>query len=295
MSPLTVGLIPNLGKDNALTVCLELMNWLEERGEKVLLTMEAADAVGRAELAVDDEEMARASRMIAVLGGDGTLLSVARRWPFWGVPVLGINLGNLGFLTEIECADLYAGMERVLQGDYLVQERMMLRAIVRRGQRTVNELYGLNDVVITKGAFSRLLHLEVYIEKQYYDTLPADGVVIATPTGSTAYSLSAGGPIVDPNTNVMLLTPICAHSLQSRPMVISPESKLGIVVHAQHDDIVLTMDGQEAFRLNPEDQIIVSRAPMVARLVKLPPRSFYDVLRNKFSGRKSLHRGLEGE
>ncbi len=292
---MAIGLIPNLGKETALTVCHELMGWLEGRGEQVLLTREAAVAVGRAELAVEDEEMARASRLIAVLGGDGTLLSVARRWPFWGVPVLGINLGHLGFLTEIECNDLYVGMERVLDGDYFVQERMMLRAIVRRGQRTVNELYGLNDVVITKGAFSRMLHLDVHIEQQYFDTIPCDGVVIATPTGSTAYSLSAGGPIVDPNINVMLLTPICAHSLQSRPMVISPENKLGIVVHAQHEDIVLTMDGQEAFKLNPEDRIVISRAPMVARLVKLPPRSFFEVLRRKFSGRKSPFRGQEVE
>jgi NAD+ kinase len=291
---LVIGLIPNLQKPGVVTVCSELLAWLHGRGIGVLLSKQGALCLKRTDIGALDEEMAQRCDLIAVLGGDGTLLSVIRRWPFWGVPVLGINLGNLGFLTEIELPDLYSGMERVLSGDYFVQERMMLRALVQRGERVVDELYALNDVVVTKGAFSRMLHLELFIEHQFVDLLPADGVIVATPTGSTAYSLSAGGPIVDPSINALLLTPICAHSLHSRPMVIAPENRLMVKVHAQHDDIVLTMDGQETSRLLPEDQVTIARASMTARLVKLPPRSFYDVVRRKFSGRKSPSSEQEG-
>lgn len=291
---MVIGLIPNLQKQGAMTVCSELLSWLEKREVSVLLSTQSASCLKRIDLGAEDEDMAQRCDLIAVLGGDGTLLSVVRCWPFWGVPVLGINLGNLGFLTEIELDDLYPGMERVLAGDYFVQERMMLKAQVNRSDRVVNELYALNDVVVTKGAFSRMLHLELFIEHQFVDLLPADGVVIATPTGSTAYSLSAGGPIVDPNISALLLTPICAHSLHSRPMVIAPENRVIVKVHAQHDDIVLTMDGQETFRLLPEDQVVIGRASMVARLVKLPPRSFYDVVRRKFSGCNSPSREQEG-
>lgn len=283
---MVIGLIPNLQKQGATIVCSQLLAWLEGRGVEVLLRTQGALSLNRVELGADDEELAKRCDLIAVLGGDGTLLSVVRCWPFWGVPVLGINLGNLGFLTEIELPDLYQDMERVLSGDYFVQERMMLRAQVHRNGRVINELYALNDVVVTKGAFSRMLHLELFIEQQFVDLLPADGVVVATPTGSTAYSLSAGGPIVDPSISALLLTPICAHSLHSRPMVIAPENRVIVKVHAQHDDIVLTMDGQETSRLLPDDEVVIGRASMVARLVKLPPRSFYDVVRRKFSGRK---------
>ncbi len=292
---MVIGLVPNEQKPGVISVTEELLTWLEERDVAILLPAQTAMRLNRPQLAARDDELAQNCDLIAVLGGDGTLLNLVRRWPFWGVPVLGINLGHLGFLTEIELPDLYSGMERVLSGDYFVQERMMLRAQVYRQQRVVNELYALNDVVVTKGAFSRMLHLEIYIEEQFVDVLPADGVVVATPTGSTAYSLSAGGPIVDPNINALVLTPICAHSLHSRPMVVAPENRLIIEVNAQHDDIVLTMDGQEVFRLLPNDQVQIERASTVSRLVKLPPRSFYEVVRRKFSTRSPLQCRQEGE
>ena len=291
---MVIGLIPHLHKPNALLACQDLTQWLEDKGVQVLLCEGAAACLERLELAASDETMAQQCELVAVFGGDGTLLSVVRRWPFWGKPVLGINFGNLGFLTEIELDFLYSDMERILQGDYYVQERMMLRARVERDERIVNELYALNDVVVGRGTFSRMLQLDVHIETQYIDTLPADGIIVATPTGSTAYSLSAGGPIVDPNISVLLLTPICAHSLHSRPMVISAENRVIVQVHAQHNDILLTMDGQQTFRLRPEDRVIIDRAPMMARFVKLPDRSFYDVLRRKFGGHAPLYRDQEG-
>ncbi|MGI6343869.1 MAG: NAD(+)/NADH kinase [Bacillota bacterium] len=276
-----IGVIPNLSKPDALPVCQDVISWLRLRNCDVLLSQTAADRLGYEGLGADDEQLAEACDLIIVLGGDGTLLSVVRRWPFWGVPVLGINLGNLGFLTELELPELHSGLERVLRGDYSVQERLMLRAQVKRGSRIVSEMYALNDVVVTRGSLSRLLRLDVMIDGEYLDRLPADGVIVSTPTGSTAYSLSAGGPIVDPRTSVLLVTPICAHTLHSRPLVVSPESTISIVVAAPHEDVLLSMDGQESFRLSPDDQVIVGRSPTVARFIRLRTRSFYEVLRKK--------------
>lgn len=287
---MAVGLIPNLQKPLAVAACRELVSWLELKGIRVCLTTEVAAYLQRTEFAVDDVTMAETCKLIVVLGGDGTLLSVVRRQALRGLPILGINLGKLGFLTEIELENMHAGMERVLRGDYSVQERMMLQVRVLRKGQVVNDLHALNEVVVSKGAFSRMLELSIAIDGQYIDPLPADGCIVATPTGSTAYSLSAGGPIVDPDISVLLLTPICPHSLHSRPMVISPHSKLSITVNAQHDDILLTIDGQESFPLQLEDQVVVSRAHDVARLVRLSTHGFYDVLRQKLGGIPSRYR-----
>lgn len=290
---MSVGLIPHLQKPQAIAACRNLVHWLESQGVKPCVSQEVGACLLRPDLAVDEPTMAKA-KLLVVLGGDGTLLSVVRRHGAWGLPILGINLGKLGFLTEIELEDMFTGMERVLRGDYSVQERMLLRVrVIRKGQ-LVTDLHALNEVVVSKGAFSRMLELSIDIDGQCLDPLPADGVIVATPTGSTAYSLSAGGPIVDPDISVLLLTPICPHSLQSRPMVISPASTLQITVHAQHEDILLTIDGQESFALELEDQVIVSRASEVARLVKVSNRGFYDVLRQKLGGTPSRYREGEG-
>ncbi|MBT9152869.1 MAG: NAD kinase [Firmicutes bacterium] len=216
-----------------------------------------------------------------MLGGDGTLLSVARTWPFWGMPLLGVNLGNLGFLTEVEEVDVLAALAVLRRGEYVLQERMMLRVLVNRDGRQVYESVVLNDCVVTKGAFARMIRLEVHIGNNFFKTFPADGVIISTPTGSTAYSLSAGGPIVDPTMRLMLLTPICPHMLQARPLVVSPQDRIAVKVHSIHEDVVLTLDGQEGVRVYPKDEVVVECSDIVTRLVKIVPRSFYDVLRYK--------------
>ncbi len=279
-----IGLIPHLHKPMALSACRDLAIWLEARNIKPRLTHEAAVLLGREDLATTKEQMAQECRFIIVFGGDGTLLSVIRSKPLWGVPVLGINLGKLGFLTEIELKDLFTGVDRVLQGELSIQERMMLQAKILQDGNLRKKLVALNDVVVSKGSFSRMLRLDISVDKVALDTLPCDGVIIATPTGSTAYSLSAGGPIVDPNVSAILVTPICAHSLHTRPMVIAPESKIEISVRTECDDIRLTIDGQASCKLSPLDTVVVDRAPIVARFLKLPSCNFYDVLRQKLGG-----------
>jgi NAD+ kinase len=289
---MSIGLIPHLQKPQALTACHELADWLELRGIRPCCSRAVGARINRPDLAVDEAEMVKA-QLLVVLGGDGTLLSVVRRYAAWELPILGVNLGKLGFLTEIELQDMFSGMEEVLRGDYEVQERMLLRVGVKRRERLIKDLRALNEVVICKGAFSRMLELNIVVDGQHLDPLPADGVIVATPTGSTAYSLSAGGPIVDPDIGVLLLTPICPHSLHARPMVVSPTSMVHIRVQAQHDDVILTIDGQETFPIELEDQIVVSQANEVARFVKVSHHGFYDVLRQKLGGTPSRYR--EGE
>ncbi len=280
---MTLGIIANLEKDNTVAVTQQMIAELTALRQDVMLPMSLASRIERQELGCLEQELAEACSAIVVLGGDGTLLSVARRWPFWGVPLMGVNLGHLGFLTEVEERGVTEALRMIVRGEFRLQERMMLKATVIRGNTALQEAFALNDCVVTKGAFARMIRLEIHIGKSYLETFPADGVIVATPTGSTAYSLSAGGPIADPAMQLMLLTPICAHMLQARPTVISPREKVRIRLHSVHDDIVLTLDGQEGVRLLPNDEVIIERADIVTRLIKVASRSFYDVLRHKLT------------
>lgn len=283
-----LGIIANLDKPATVEVTRDILNYLSELGVEAMLPVNLATQIERTELGFTEQEIAQESSAIIVLGGDGTLLSVARRWPFWGVPMLGVNLGHLGFLTEVEEKGTKEAVQMIINNEFRLQERMMLRATVHRKGMQVTEAFALNDCVVTKGAFARMIRLEVHIGKSYLETFPADGVIIATPTGSTAYSLSAGGPIVDPSMQLMLLTPICPHMLQARPVVISAREKIRIKLHSVHEDMVLTLDGQEGVRLYPDDEVLIEKADIVTRLIKIAPRSFYDVLRHKMSEKTPL-------
>ena len=278
-----LGIIANLEKPVTIDVTRHILSYLSELGADAMLPINLATQIERPELGFTEQEIAQDSSAIIVLGGDGTLLSVARRWPFWGVPMLGVNLGHLGFLTEVEEDGTKEAVEMIVKSEFRLQERMMLKATVHRKGMRVSEAFALNDCVVTKGAFARMIRLEVHIGKSYLETFPADGVIIATPTGSTGYSLSAGGPIVDPSMQLMLLTPICPHMLQARPVVISAREKIRVKLHSVHEDMVLTLDGQEGIRLYPGDEVLIEKADIVTRLIKISSRSFYDVLRRKMS------------
>jgi len=278
---MAIGIVGNLDKPLTAGVTRIIVAEFADGVGELMLPECLADHIGLPQLGFTDEALSKRCSALIVLGGDGTLLSFARSWPFWGMPLLGVNLGNLGFLTEVEEADVVRAVAVVRSGAYTIQERMMLRVVVNRDSRQVYESFVLNDCVVTKGAFARMIRLEVHIGNNFFKTFPADGVIISTPTGSTAYSLSAGGPIVDPSLRLMLLTPICPHMLQARPLVVSPHDRISVRVHSVHEDVVLTLDGQEGVRLYPKDEVVIESADIVTRLVKVVSRSFYDVLRYK--------------
>ncbi|GLI19120.1 NAD kinase [Tepidanaerobacter syntrophicus] len=279
----TLGLYPNVNKKNLTKLVSGLINWLESRGYSVVLPKDIADVLSISEHSIETEDFFQRIDIAVTLGGDGTLLNVARHVAPYKIPILGINLGHVGFLTEIELADLYTDLERFSKNSYTIDYRMMLETQVVRDGEVLEKFLALNDAVVTKGPFARLIRLKTYANEEYIDTYPADGLIIATPTGSTAYSLSAGGPIIHPNMNLLLLTPICPHTLRSRSIVVSENDVIKVKLLADHPEIMLTVDGQQGYKLLPGDQIIIKKSNFLTRLIRLKERSFYDVLRKKLS------------
>ncbi|MGE5584285.1 MAG: NAD(+)/NADH kinase [Bacillota bacterium] len=279
-----IGLITHLGKHAAVDAAKELLRFLQTRGVEVLLDPESAREFDRPGMSFGEIAIGEKIDLAVVLGGDGALLNAARRLAGSEVPILGVNVGHLGFLTEVELPDIYEAIDRVLAGRYAVEGRMMLRAQVTRAARgIVGEFVGLNDVVVTKGAFARMIRLKTYIGPNFIGTYPADGAIVASPTGSTGYSLSAGGPIVDPVIDTLIVTFICPHTLAARSFVASKSDTVRIVVSAPSEEVMLTVDGQVGFRLENRDEVLVEAATTRTRLVKLGRRSFYEVLRTRLA------------
>jgi NAD+ kinase len=215
-----------------------------------------------------------------VLGGDGTLLSVARRTGA-GVPILGVNMGELGFLTEVAEAEAMHMLRRVLAGDFEIDRRMTLAATLERGGRARQRFRALNDVVVSNGALARIVRCAVSVDGLPFTSYRADGLIVATPTGSTAYSLSVGGPIVEPTVEVLLVSPISPHTLSNRPVVLRPQAVVRIEIEAGQQDAILTVDGQEGTPLAGGDVVVVRRGREPVSLVRSPDRTHYDVLRSK--------------
>lgn len=278
---LTIGLFPNTKKQGVSTVLDWLIHYLQEKNVQVLMPEDAAGIMNHAELGCSRERLGEELAIALTLGGDGTLLSTAREVAPHGVAVCGINMGQLGFLTEIELSELAPSMERIIRGDYYLEERPMLEAVIDRPEGPIVAASALNDVVIAKGGFSRMIRLKLFIDDHLTANYPADGLIVATSTGSTGYSLSAGGPIVSPNLNVTIITPICPHSLNTRSLIVSDKEEIRIETLATHEDIVLTIDGQTLYNLKSGDKILVKRSPFRARFVKFSGSSFYESLRTK--------------
>jgi len=276
-----IGIILNLEKPEAETITKNIIRWLEQHGKKVIVAGTGSFDAGLCYSVCDEEALAGKAECIIVLGGDGTLLNTARNISVKGIPLFGVNLGQLGFLTEIELPDLTPALDKLISGNYLVEERMMIQATVVRQGKEISKFYGLNDAVITKGAFARIIRLKTFVNDEYVDIFPADGLIVSTPTGSTAYSLSAGGPLVAPDLELMIVTPICPHTLYSRPMVIDKNSIVRVELQDTQAEVMLTMDGQSGLRLEPFDDVIIQRAPFNAKFMKLNQRGFYEILRTK--------------
>jgi len=281
-----VGLLAKRGLTQASAVINELAGWLEQRGLTAVFERDTARLAempaSRATVSPDD--LPQACDLIVALGGDGTLIGVAGQIARAGsdVPILGVNFGSLGFLTEITLPELYDALEATLDGRAVIEERAMLAARTLRDDGPFAEHIVLNDIVITKAALSRIIEMTVVVGDAAVTRVRADGLIIASPTGSTAYNLAAGGPIVHPAVDAMVLTPIAPHTLTNRPVVIAGASEVHVrPIMDDHDEVFVTFDGQSGFPLRRGDLVSVKRAPKPVRIVKSASRTYFDVLREK--------------
>jgi NAD+ kinase len=275
-----IGIYAKHNNPKAVAVAKELKLWLGVRGVEVLLESELAADMGEP-AGVDGEQLPNLVECIVVLGGDGTLISVARKIGALDVPILGVNLGSLGFLTEITLDDLYDELECVLVGNYAVSSRIMLQAAIIRDGAQIAEYQVLNDVVINKGALARIVDMEVWIDDHYLTTFKADGLIVSTPTGSTAYNLAAGGPIIYPGLRCLVITPICAHTLTNRPIIVSDEAVMRITMRMNDERVFMTADGQVGMALQAQDIIEIRIANMCTKLIKSASKEYFEVLRTK--------------
>lgn len=256
-----------------------LVSWLEERDVEVEVDEACAEATGRA--AVPRDDIAARADLLIVLGGDGTLLSVARASGTRRVPILGVNLGTLGFLTEVNVDELFPALAYVFEGKAEVESRMRLQVLATRGDEEIGRFQALNDAVITKSALSRMIDLETSANGVPVTTYHTDGLIVSTPTGSTAYSLSAGGPVLLPGIGAFVLNPICPHSLSHRPVVLPDTTAVDIVVHTSGGEVALTVDGQEWIELADGDRVRVARSPHSVDIVTSPFSDRYQIMRTK--------------
>jgi len=254
----------------------EVVGYLEGRGVECVLEEAAAEKLGRKEGA-PREKVPDKVNLVVVLGGDGTLLSIAHLAARKGVPVMGINMGALGFLTEVPLAETRLTLEAYLAGDEKIVNRRRMLEAVHKGKT----YHCLNDVVINKGAMARMIQCEVWIDGKKIATTRSDGLILSTPTGSTAYSLSAGGPVLYPNIPAFILTPICPHTLSFRPMVISHESLIKIRLLTGEEEVYLTIDGQRGARLHRGEEVEIRSSPYKLQLISSPKRNFFDLLKEK--------------
>jgi len=278
----TIGIMANATKDAAFNVARVADAFLRSRGVDVLLQHHVADEFGTPERGLGDDDVTNADAVL-VLGGDGTILATARECAPKGTPMLPVHLGRFGFLTEVAPDGLELALSTLLDGHYTIEERMMLWGEARSSAAVEQStVYALNDIVVSNGPLSRVLHLRMMVNDKYVTTYAADGLILSTPTGSTAYSLSAGGPLVYPNLQVLLVTPICPHTLTSRALIIPADDTVTIIVERDPDDIVrVTVDGQLGFALQPGDEILVRRSPNPARIISVGGADFYDKLQTK--------------
>lgn len=278
----TIGLIINSYKEQIVQIGRQVITLLREQNVNVLAMGEEAEAL--ALNAVSAETFCNEAQMVLVIGGDGTMLRAARTVYSKEIPILGINQGYLGFLTEVEIEHLDKAIAQLLSGNYQVERRMMLNAAVYRDGICIADVNALNDMVVTKGALSRIIRTELYLDEELVEQHYGDGLIFSTPTGSTGYSLSAGGPIVYPSIDVCIMAPICSHSLISRPVIFSPEHTLTVRMESVSTPAMLTVDGQNGVELQQGDLIHIRKAEHDTCLLVLEQRNFFAVLQGKLKG-----------
>ncbi|HKY33586.1 MAG TPA: NAD(+)/NADH kinase [Candidatus Polarisedimenticolia bacterium] len=280
--PRPIGLVFKTQPRRAASILRRLAAWLRRRGIPWEMDRPTAALLhGREEQGLDREALARKVGLIVVVGGDGTLLSVARDIGPSRTPLLGVNMGSLGFLTEVPLEDLHAAIEAAVEGKTRIRPRMRLRAEILRGAAVVARHDVLNDVVINKSALARILDIHVEVNGRFMTIFKADGLIVCTPTGSTAYSLSAGGPIVDPAMGAVILCPICPHTLTNRPIVAPDRSVVEVALVQNHGDVYVTIDGQVGSPFLQGDRIRIRRSRHPVLMAELPQKDYFAVLRRK--------------
>jgi NAD+ kinase len=275
-----VAVLAKPGTPEGQRIASELGSWLRARGVAVRFDEHTARALGRRD-GIRRGTIPAGTDLVIVAGGDGTLLSAARLAVPLGIPILGVNFGGLGFMTELQPEELYTALTRVLGGAYEIEEREALRVRFRRGRKILGEYALLNDAVVTKTALARMLVIELRIDNELVATYTSDGLIIATPTGSTAYNLSAGGPILDPRMSAFVIAPICPHTMSYRPLVVPGSVRIEVTLRSLTEEAYLTLDGQVGFPMKQMDAIVVDRHPRSVRLLRVAQRGFFEVLQRK--------------
>jgi len=277
----SVGIISKPKKEEVAAIVPPLLAWLRARGLKVLYDQETAACIPSAGDGLPRETLAKEVDLLLVFGGDGTLLAAARSLDERSIPILPVNLGGLGFLTSVTLGELYPLLEQVLEGKHRISERMLLQAELIRAGRIVHARRALNDAVLNKAALARMAEFDLHIDDTYVCSYRGDGLIISTPTGSTAYSLAAGGPILYPVLQAFIITPICPHTLTNRPLVVPDTARIRVDCRAGEEAIYLTLDGQVGIEMKHGDQVTVRKAPSLLHLVRPPRKNYFEILRSK--------------
>ena len=276
-----IGITSKPGKPEIGEVVPPLMAWLEQRGVECLIDQETADTLGGKISSLPREELAARVDLVTVLGGDGTLLATARALNRNPVPILAVNLGGLGFLTMVTREELYPALEAVLDGRFHTEPRVQLEAEVICAAQQARRFLALNDVVLNKGALARVLDFDVRVDGQFISTYKSDGLIVSTPTGSTAYSLAAGGPVVAPSVRAFIITPICAHTLTNRPIVLPDTAVIEVAVKSEREPVYVTVDGQVGMEVHGEDRVRICKAASMVEIVQPLHKSYFEILRQK--------------
>lgn len=282
-----IGVITNREKDMDLAYTNQLIESIKKYGGQAILPT-PSQKKGMDGLDGEVEEICRKCDLIICLGGDGTFLKTSRTAYLYNLPILGINLGSLGFLTDIEKGEIDKAVESIFNSSFHIEERMMLSSKIYKGGKLFAEDIAINDVVISRAGIPRILHLSTYIDDNFFDMFPGDGLVVSTPTGSTAYSMSAGGPIAEPNAKLIIVTPICPHILYSRSFIASDDRRIKVCVSEGFEHTALvTVDGQKNYEITGGDYIeIEKQAHAAVKILKIHSKNFFTVLRNKIYNRK---------
>jgi NAD+ kinase len=281
-----IGIVLKPHQPDALKTMCELTSWLAERGISLaggpeIERDQIREQTGCAVAEIEPEKLAEQVDLMLVLGGDGTMIAAARLMGDTEVPVLGVNYGGLGYLAEFRIEELYTALDSILSGNYRLDKRVMLEVELLREAEQVTRNRVLNDVVINKSALARIIEIEANLNHQFVNSFRADGLIVSTPTGSTAYNLSAGGPVIFPSMNAVVITPICPFTLSNRPIVVPDDAEIELCLKTEEEDVALTLDGQVGFPLRVDDRVVIRKSKTKFNIVQPTNRNYFEVLRDK--------------